>query len=170
MPEVGLLMMTLEKMFDFFSDAFLQDMKTALTEMEESGITVAEFLSYARQQFSMKRNWAYESKKRQYELKQEYFFKVRRCAFCGNAMSLYPVNDQPCNQVGGAFQSMWECSDVMGCGETVYVELPVNLEAAKYGLEKFFLNPEEGSARRKRRSTRARQAKPTPQRKCCGQK
>ena len=176
MPGMGLYaMITLESLFSQYKDAFLQDMTTVLSEMEKAGISVKAFLAHSKETFSKKTNWAYEKFKQDQNLRREFYFKVRRCARCGNPMNLFTVNDHPGSQVGGEFKSMWQCVDMMGCGEAVYSDLPIHLEAEKYGLEKFFISPEEKAERRARRAklasqqTASRQA-PSVKRPCCGSK
>lgn len=165
----------LEWAFTSYSDAFLQDMLTVLESLQREGTSISEIITFGRKKFSEKRTIQYEAIKRTEQMRKEFYSKLRRCALCGSPMNLDAVNDTNCTQVGGQFKSMWSCVYKIECGETAYSDLPIHEEAARYGLEQFYPDPEkvksamdEGNRRRSRgnRLRTTSQQKPVP--KPCG--
>lgn len=130
--------------FDAYPPAFTQDMVTVLRHLRKEGIkTLEEIIEYGDQHRKKLRNIHYQSMMDAMNLRRELWNNRRRCGACGQPMNLWTVNDQPCNQVGGKFQSMWECSDPVHCGETEFSELLIDEEAQRWGLGKFYGPPKK---------------------------
>lgn len=165
---------SLESIFGHYTQAFLQDMASALKTMKDSGISVDDFLAFSKDWDRYNRNMLYERHKRQHELHREFYSKLPRCPQCGNPMFLYPVNDSPCRQVGGDLKSQWLCGDWKGCGEVQFSASDVFEEAQKFGLDFFYKprnnKPDEQKPRRRGSRPQGRGAEPPKQspRPCCG--
>jgi hypothetical protein len=174
---MGVLMnpVTLEYIFGGYNNAFLQDLLTTLEGARDNGITMDEIIDAGRAWFRKTRSIEYESMMATNRMLKEWHANVRRCGMCGRYMVLERVNHQPCCMIGGPWKSMWSCTDLINCGQSIVSELEIWEEAAKYGLQQFY--PPPGEVRKEQREgrrtskARARQAAPArtqQQKPCCG--
>jgi hypothetical protein len=123
----------IERIFLGYPTGFLRDVVNILRLLKQAGNTMDDFLAYAEKNFHEKEIMAFERQK-QFELaRNKYRANARRCV-CGEIMRLASVNDRPGNQVGGNYKSQWVCPAAHTCGESVYSENDVEVEAMKYGI------------------------------------
>lgn len=161
---------TLEALFSIYGLGFLQDMDTALKGIARLGFTNEDFHKFVRSRLANQASILYEHQKQAEERKREFYYKAPKCSACGGPMALFSVNTKPCNQIGGDSKSMWLCFDQMECGNTVESPYEINVEAQRYGLEKFYPKEQQHQAatRRRKRAMERNQVAPPIRRPTCG--
>jgi hypothetical protein len=95
-------------MLDVFSFARIQEYYSLMITLKNLKISDDEFMAWVR--FRQIEGSAGREKK------SRSFF----CPDCGRVLSLMPVNNKSCNNVGGDYNSMFSCVDLVGCGYSRY--------------------------------------------------
>jgi hypothetical protein len=127
-----------DRVFAAFRPGILQDAAHVMRIAQANGWTVDEYVERINQTVLENKWQQIEAGKRLLESRQYLKMHGRRCADCGLIMNLLPVNHSPRAQVGGPYQCVWQCADLIGCGNEIYSERPLLDEARDYNLEEFF--------------------------------
>ena len=110
-----------------YSFGILQDAANLLLELKDNGIEPQEFIEYVRDEILKKRSMIVEYQKEKDLRAINYRMHAKRCK-CGNFMALFRVNHEPRSMVGGTYNSMWACFDVLNCGESILSDRTVEQE------------------------------------------
>jgi hypothetical protein len=138
----------LEKIEEFYGFGLIQDAANILRQMIEDNVSLHDFVGMVDQRIQQGKWQFVEAKKHQDKVMKNLKMNSRRCEECGNLMNLIAVNDIPARQVGGNYQSAWQCINMLSCGHEVYSERSLEEEAKEYKVEEFFA----GQAARARRA------------------
>ncbi len=92
-----------------FTKSQLQTFRTILQVLAQNKVTIQEALEFITEITKVKGG----------------VLLLKTCPKCGGAMRLFPVNESKATQVGGDFNTQWQCP---ACGHDVYSKATIHEE------------------------------------------